>query len=174
MNENLGRLWAEWEVATANLKWGVQRAFHDVFTAVRDNDTTLIYGSDYMSGFPCLVNSVGQMLQVGGGNGVPSANFGQVVGLFDQINRELYKEKVNTEYGHVSPLAAEFFIHNFAPLKEIPVGLASFEDAGVKPGDPYVEVTDDAVEEALRAMFLSPAPVEIERIIAPVLEPKSD
>ncbi len=109
-----------WTQATANLSWGAQAAMHDALSLVAEGKVTLAYGSDYVDGKPCLVNSVGQMLEVGGGNGIPSANFSQVVGEFDKINRDLFEKNVNTKYNFVSPLAAEILLANFGPLKGTP------------------------------------------------------
>lgn len=109
-----------WTEATANLSWGAQRAMHNSLELAAEGKIDLVYGSDYVDGKPCLVNSVGQMLEVGGGQGIPSANFNAVVSQFDQINREFARLNVN-EPGtqHVSPLAAEILLKNFGPLKNL-------------------------------------------------------
>jgi len=161
VNAELDQLLSDWTDATGNLQWGVQRAFYAVFEAVRDQDTKLVYGADYLKGFPCLVNSVGTMLSTGGGHGVPSSNYGTVVMLFDRINRILRDQEVNVEHGLVSPLAADVFIQHFAPLKDIPV-VPSHTDTSetVNPWISTEETSDVVIEQALNEMFLTPAPVE--------------
>lgn len=127
-----------WTTATAELKWGVQRAFRDALQAVADGKATIVYGRDYNSGSPCLVNSVAAMLTTGGGRGVPSRHFGAVVSEFDIINRQLEGFNVNTTPGVLSPTGAEFLLHNFGPMKQPPT---------VSPMDafsaPYTEPEDD-------------------------------
>lgn len=118
---SLKQLWPQWNEATGNLSWGVQKVFRDAFTLVAEEQVTLVYGADYKDGSPCLVNSVAAMLTTGGGNGVPSAHFYPVVSLFDRINRELQERGVNTTPGKVSPLAADMFLRYFAPEQEKPV-----------------------------------------------------
>lgn len=110
----------KWNDATAKLAWGVQRAFHSVFELASEGKTHLVYGADYRNNNPCLVNSVGTMLTVGGGNGIPSAHFGEVVRTFDELNRILETKGVNTQPGLVSPLAADVFLQHFAPFKADP------------------------------------------------------
>ncbi len=115
---------ASWTEATANLSWGAQNAMYTSLELAAEGKIDLVYGSDYVDGKPCLVNSVGQMLEVGGGQGIPSANFSQVVGQFDSINRALELNdngKVNEGNQYVSPLAAEILVQNFGPLKAKPV-----------------------------------------------------
>lgn len=155
---NLDTLLPKWEQATANLKWGHQRVFHDVFTLAANGQTHLIYGSDYRGNYPCLVNTVGTMLTVGGGQGIPSANFPEIVSLFDRINLVLADKGVNTEPGMVSPLAAEVFLHHFAPLKDAP---ESSEIAERTPDTPYVEPTDEEMAASIAQMFTMEAPAEI-------------
>lgn len=111
----------KWNEATGNLSWGVQRVFRDALELVAKEQVTLVWGADYSANSPCLVNSVAAMLTTGGGHGVPSQNFGDVVRQFDAINRELYTRGVNPEYGKVSPVAAETLLHYFAPLQEQPM-----------------------------------------------------
>lgn len=111
-------LLTQWTGATAELSWGVAKVFRDALTLVADEKVTLVYGADYLNGRPCLVNSVGQMLQTGGGRGIPSHQFGPVVSLFDQINGALEIDGVNTTDRTVSPLAAEILLRHFAPEKE--------------------------------------------------------
>jgi hypothetical protein len=138
---DLDKGYYDWKMATADLKWGVQKAFKAVLVAAQDGKTTLVYGSDYGPGGACLVNSVGVMLTTGGGRGVPMANFGTVVSLFDRINRELETAGVNDKPGIVSPLAADILLTHFAPEKERPpVGEDKFTVdaitlAGVETGE---------------------------------------
>lgn len=117
-------LYTQWNEATAKLSWGVQRVFRDALTLVSEGKVHLAYGADYNDGSPCLVNSVAQMLTTGGGQGIPSANFGEVVSLFDRINRHLHGVNVNTENGRVSPLAADIMLRYFAPEREKPIEVA--------------------------------------------------
>lgn len=149
-------LLGQWNTATANLAWGVQRAFRSVFEAVRDDGTSLMYGADYSGGFPCLINTVGVMLTTGGGHGVPSAHFGEVVSLFDRINRELEFRGVNIDPNKVSPIAAEIFLTHFAPLKPEPEPVAQVR--GIHPParpDAQALFTDAELEQALTDMFLT-------------------
>lgn len=148
-----------WTEATAKAKYGVQRVFHDVFTLASEGKTTLIYGSDYRDGKPCLVNTVGTMLTTGGGLGVPSANFGEIVSLFDQINRVLETKGVNDQAGYVSPLAADVFLRYFAPLKDEPEVPTTKVDSN---NIPYVEPSDEEMAQAIADMFMVDAPCEIE------------
>lgn len=117
----LSDMWVNWNKATGNLKWGVQEAFREAFNLVSEEKVTLVWGADYSNGSPCLVNSVASMLTTGGGSGIPSQHFHEVVSLFDSINRELFAKGVNVEYGRVSPLAADMFLRYFAPKQEKPV-----------------------------------------------------
>lgn len=149
-----------WTKATAKAKYGVQRVFHDVFTLASEGKTTLIYGSDYRDGKPCLVNTVGTMLTTGGGLGVPSTNFKEIVSLFDQINRVLEVKGVNDQPGYVSPLAADVFLRYFAPLKDGPVPV---ENEPITTNDTiYIEPSDEEMAQAIADMFMVDAPCEIE------------
>lgn len=157
---NLTNLLNSWEKATADAKYGVQRVFHDVFTLAAESKTTLIYGADYRDGKPCLVNTVGTMLTTGGGLGIPSNHFGEIVSLFDQINRELENQSVNTNPGYVSPLAAEIFLRHFAPLKDAPT---TTNEVPVAPSNlPYIEPSDEEMASAVANMFMIDAPCEIQ------------
>jgi hypothetical protein len=140
MNE-LDDLLTQWTAATADLKFGVQRVFHDTFVLAAEGKTTLIHGADYRDGNPCLVNTVGTMLTTGGGSGIPSAHFGEVVSLFDRINSEFDNNGVNTDHGHVSSLAAEIFVRHFAPLKEAPEPKTTLAEDVAK--QQYHEPTDE-------------------------------
>lgn len=149
----------KWEVATGNLPYGVQRVFKDVLDLVAEGKKKdLVYGSDYTSKGACLVNASANMLTTGGGHGVPSASFGEVVSLFDQINHMLYQKDVNTEANLVSPLAAEILVMWFAPLKDSPIAFESPTDENVIPL-PYMEPTDAEMEEAFLTLLQS-RPVE--------------
>ena len=109
-----------WRDATGAAPWGVQRAFKTVLEAVKDNGTHLVYGRDYSDKFPCLVNTVGPMLQVGGGRGIPSAHFGNIVSAFDALNTELHRMGVNDSETLVSPLAAEIMLRHYGSLNPEP------------------------------------------------------
>lgn len=159
MSNNLDTLFTSWTKATANLKYGVQRVFHDTLSLAAEGKTTLIYGADYRNGSPCLVNTVGSMLTVGGGSGIPTANFREVVSLFDQINVELFSRMVNTTLGTVSENAADVLVYHFAPLKEVPETPAV---VGEVDGT-YYEPTDEEVAESITLLFQAceSSPVEI-------------
>lgn len=142
----------QWTAATGDLKYGVQRVFHDVFSLAAEGKTHLIYGADYYNGMPCLVNTVGGMLSTGGGEGIPSEYFGEVVRLFDEINREFERTGINTESHRVSETAAETLLRNFAPLKDVPPAPMHFNpDATVN--EQYIEPSDDAMAAAMVAIF---------------------
>ncbi len=158
MND-LDTLLTSWNKATAELSWGVQRVFRNVFELAADGKTHLVFGRDYSNGNPCLVNTVGTMLTVGGGNGVPMAHFPDIVSLFDKINRELQKREVNEDGNLVSPLAADVFLHHFAPLKDEPVNQGSHSKV---THEAYVEMTDEQIAQDLVEMFQqAPAACEI-------------
>lgn len=166
MNKELSNHLTAWSKATANLKYGVQRVFHDVFVLASEGKTHLVYGSDYNGGFPCLVNTVGSMLTTGGGHGVPSSNFAEVVREFDSINRILKTEGVNTEVGKVSPMAAEIFLQYFAPIKEKPIEDAVNEatkNEAFAQNIPYREPSDDDLARDLIEAFMTEPPKDIAR-----------
>ena len=150
---NINVLLNQWTVATGKLKYGVQRVFHDVFVLASEEKTTLIHGADYRDGFPCLINTVGGMLTTGGGHGVPSTNFGEVVSLFDQINAHFDSNKINTTPGYVSPITAEILLKNFAPLKDAP-------PLNIYNEEPYNEPTDEDMAKAMVALFTADMPNE--------------
>jgi hypothetical protein len=152
----------KWQAATAALPYGVQRVFHDVFTLVAEGKkSNLVYGSDYAGPTgTCLVNAADNLLVTGGGRGVPMATFGDVVSLFDTINRVLKDKGVNKD-NYVSPFAAEIFLSWFAPLKEKPTE-AAIEEAMVNEAFAqqldavtygYVEPTDEEMARALMDMM---------------------
>lgn len=141
-------LLVEWKKATDDLKYGVQRVFHDVFVLAAAGETTLIYGRDYRDSNPCLVNTVGTMLTVGGGSGIPSLHFGRVVELFDAINRELHTMDVNPRHGYVDPLGASIFLNHFAPLKMMP------EPDAIDPATmAYTEPSDEYMAARMVELF---------------------
>lgn len=153
---DLDTLKNKWTIATADLPYGVQRVFHDVFTLVAEGKkTNLVYGSDYSGDTGvCLVNAAGHMLTTGGGHGIPSATFGTIVGLFDNINRVLQAKGVNKD-NYVSPFAAEIFLEWFAPLKEAPIA-TQVDEATANESfatDVYVEPTDEEMARSLMDMM---------------------
>lgn len=152
MNDSLKSQWAE---ATGNLPFGVQRVFKDVLDLVAEGTKKdLVYGADYTSEGACLVNASANMLVVGGGHGIPMANFTDVVSLFDKINNWLYIQDVNTSPNLVSPLAAEILSRWYAPLKESAEPIATPEDENVV-SLPYSERTDAEMEEAFMTLLES-------------------
>ena len=156
----MDKLRKEWETATSKLQYGVQRVFRDVLSLVADEKkTNLVWGADYMDQGACLVNAAGNMLTTGGGNGVPSANFGEVVGLYDKINRKFKDEGINTTDNYVSPLAAEILLQWFAPQKPTPLEDAVNEATANEyfaEGLTYVEPTDEEMTRALLEMLSEP------------------
>lgn len=159
---DLDKLLTNWNLATAKLPYGVQHTFHDVLTLVsEEKKQNLVWGQDYSADYAkdCLVNASAPMLQSGGGKGIPSRNFGEVVGLYDQINRELKDRDVNTS-DLVSPMAAEILLHHFAPLKEIPDVMPDTPTEAFASNVPYIEPSDDELSRAFMEMLTSDAPVE--------------
>ncbi len=144
----MDELLKKWTAATGDLKWGVQRVFHDVFALAAEGKTHLIYGADYYNGMPCLVNTVGGMLTTGGGNGIPMQYFDEVVSLFDQINGKFAEMGINTEPHLVSEVAAETLLRNFAPLSAPP------EPETKEPtGTRYIEPSDEDMAKAMVSLF---------------------
>lgn len=160
---DLETLHTQWKAATANLNYGEQRVFKDVLTLVsEEKKTNLVWGADYGDGGQgaCLVNAAGSMLSKGDGSGVPMQQFGEVVALYDKLNREYRTRDINTDH-HVSPLAADILLQHFAPLKEAPME-AIARESHFKHGDKYVEPTDEAMLNDLMNMLSEPeAPVDI-------------
>jgi hypothetical protein len=141
---DLDTLHVQWTEATARLNYGEQRVFKDVLALVaEEKKTNLVWGSDYGDSgqSACLVNAAGSMLSKGDGSGVPMQQFGEVVGLYDKLNREYLTRDINTSQ-HVSPLAAEILLHHFAPLKEAPMETIAKESHFAADQD-YVEPTDE-------------------------------
>ena len=152
---SLDSLLSQWTEATAELPWGVANAFHDVFTLAQEEKTNLVYNADYTDNGACLVNQAASMLASlngVGGRGKPMQHFHEVVSLFDKINQELFNREVNTEYGKVSALAADIFLHHFCPLKSVEEVEADFKQHDKAP-DVYIEPTDDAMAEAVEKML---------------------
>lgn len=149
-------LYTAWKDATANLPWGVQRAFHDVLTLAAEGKTTLVYNADYADKGACLVNQAGNMLVTGGGYGIPMQHFGPVVSLFDQINRQMANHNTPEHpNGIVSPFAAEVLLHYFAPLKDVPEHKNTNEH--LVDNVIYAEPTDEQFAADLKAMFEAPS-----------------
>lgn len=112
---------SSWTEATANLSWGAQNVIHTALELAKDGQVKIVYGADYYDGSACLVNTVGQMLEVGGGSGIPMHHFGAMVGEFDRLNAEFARQGVNSDWRTMSPLAAEILLQHFGPLKDQPV-----------------------------------------------------
>lgn len=152
----------QWQIATGNLPWGVQRVFRDVFVLAADGKTPtpLVWGRDYGDGGACLVNQGAQFLNLingEGGHGKPMAAFSEVVSLFDRINAAFLEADINVDKT-VSPLAADIFVQWFAPLRPRPVG-DSVDEAtapetfaiGIIP-----EKSDEDLARALMEMLTTP------------------
>lgn len=150
----------EWNTATGNLPYGVQRVFMDTLNLVKEEKVHLVWGSDYRDGKPCLVNAVASMLTTGGGKGIPMQRFGEVVGKFDSINYELKRQGVNTD-GYVSPLAAEILIRNFGELKPEPD--PSIPTAELSHGA-YIEPTDEEMAQDLLNAMTAPGPEAVKQM----------
>lgn len=160
---DMDSLRTQWNKATGDLPWGVQRVFADVLTLASQEKTPspLVYNQDYGDGGACLVNQAAQFLKaIGGegGEGKPMASFGTVVSLFDQINREFHSKGINVDR-KVSPLAADILLQWFAPLKDSPTeaDLGTVSAAGVAVT--YREPTDEEMHNALLEMLTTPAPL---------------
>lgn len=136
-----------WHKATGELPWGVQTVLHDTLSLVAQGEVTLVHSADYSEGSPCLINSVGQMLAVGGGHGIPTQYFGPLVHLFDVINREFQEiPGYNNPSDHkVSPEVGYVLLHNFAPLKPKPIEAAVDEAMAMEAfaNHVYVEPKDE-------------------------------
>lgn len=152
----------QWNKATNELPWGVQRAFVDVLTLASEGKTTLVYGADYAQKGACLVNQAANMLTTGGGYGIPMREFNAVVRAFDLINHELEKKAINDTPKRVSPLAAEILLRHFGTIKPEPVQSSAPEVT--KPDTPYIEPTDAQLSEDFKKMFEVPAPLDITNI----------
>lgn len=152
---------SQWGKATHDLPYGVQRVFKDVLDLVQEGKKQdLVYGADYSNSGACLVNASANMLVAGGGHGIPMAAFGDVVSLFDRINKYLEIQGVNNEPGLVSPLAAEILLNWYAPLKEVPEVVENFKTEGDNLIPlPYIEATDEEMEQAFMTL-LENRPIE--------------
>ena len=151
----------DWNTATGNLPWGVQRVFLDALNSVKDEKIHLVWGRDYRNGKPCLVNAVASMLTTGGGHGIPSDKFGPVVQAFDGINAELRRQGVNTD-GYVSPLAAEILIRNFGDLKPEPD--IDTSTVGELSHGAYIEPSDEEMAQDWLNSMTAPGPEELETL----------
>lgn len=109
-----------WNKATSDLDWGAQNVIHTALELASEGKSSIVYGADYSGGGACLVNTVGQMLAVGGGSGIPSHHFGAMVREFDNLNREFLSRGINTDSSRMSPFAAEILLRNFGTLKDQP------------------------------------------------------
>lgn len=150
----------QWKNATAKIKWGEQQAFIDVLTLAENgkSKTPLVWGADYRDKGACLVNKAASMLLQGGGHGVPSATFGEVVRWFDETNRMFLKKGINTDH-NVSPMAAEILLRWFGPLKEKPAPKADLPtDADGEIDATFFEPSDEEMSADLLKMFTTPAP----------------
>lgn len=151
---DLDTLLKDWKNVTGRLPWGAKRTFHQAFTLVSEGKIRLAYGADYRDGSPCLVNAVAQMLTTGGGKGIPSTHFREVVSKFDAINIQLASNEhgyVNDD-GFVSPLAADILLRNFADISDEPESKAT--EVNESP-EPYVERSDDDfMQDWMNAMEL--------------------
>lgn len=147
---------SQWEKATHELPYGVQRVFKNVLDLVQEGKKTdLVYGADYSNQGACLVNASANMLVSGGGHGIPMAAFEDVVSLFDRINKFLEGQGVNNQPGLVSPLAAEILLNWYAPIKDAP----PVEQPQSVINLPYTEPTDKEMEDAFMEL-LNNRPVE--------------
>ena len=156
-----------WTMATANVPYGVQQVLHSSLELVAEEKLTMTYGADFGSdGSPCLINSAGKMLKATGGQtgySLPSVHFHDVVRAFDDINRELYNRNVNTD-NHLSPLAAEILLANFAPLKDKPIEAAVDEATHVEAfaNASYREPSDEDMAREWLTALTTEAPTESE------------
>ena len=151
----------DWNTATGNLPWGVQRVFMQTLEAVKDESIHLVWGSDYRDGKPCLVNAVASMLTTSGGHGVPMNKFRDVVTAFDSLNHQLRQQGVNKD-GYVSSLAAEILIRNFGELKPEPD--IDTSTVGELSHGAYIEPTDEEMAQDFLNAMTAPAPEEIQRL----------
>lgn len=138
----------QWERVTAELPWGVQQVLHDTLELVSEDKIKLVYGADYSGNHACLINSVAQMLSVNkgeGGYGIPMQYFAPLVGTFDQINRQLKRDGVNTDQ-YVSPMAADVLLRYFAPLREKPIEAEVNEATQMEAFASNINVHPDATD----------------------------
>ncbi len=143
-----------WTKATGDLLPGQQAVFMDVLNLVSEGKAHLVYGADYRNGKPCLVNAVGQMLSTGGGQDIPSREFGPLVSEFDSLNSQLLAAGINTD-GYVSPLAADILLRTFGDLKEMDLTPPEVKE---EPAKPYVEPSDEELMQSWLSAMAAPAP----------------
>ena len=152
-----------WRKATGDLPWGVQRAFVDALTLVKDEKIHLVHGANYRDGKPCLVNAVAQMVTKKDSGVSPTEFAPSVVRLFDRINSALEDDGVNDaageHAGYVSSLAAEILLRNFGPLKTVE---AAEQAPPVKEEKPYVERSDEDLAREWLASMNAPAPEAVD------------
>lgn len=163
---------SSWTEATANLSWGAQNVIHTALELAKDGQVKIVYGADYYDGSACLVNTVGQMLEVGGGSGIPMHHFGAMVGEFDRLNAEFARQGVNSDWRTMSPLAAEILLQHFGPLKDQPVvGPIADPIAQELPG--HREIIPEVSDEDFAASWLAAVSTDavVEDEIREVLDP---
>lgn len=134
----LNELTARWKHETGKLPWGVQKAFKDALTLVREGKARIVYGADYKNGSPCLVNATAQMLGAidgEGGHGKPMENYGDAISLYDKINRQLFDAGINTEQKIVSPEAAYYLLSNFGPDQKVDDVVPNLYEAHFSDGE---------------------------------------
>lgn len=151
----------DWNTATANLPWGVQRVFLDALNSVKDEQIHMVWGRDYRDGKPCLVNAVASMLTTSGGHGIPLNKFGPVVSAFDSLNFQLRQQGVNTD-AYVSPLAAEILIRNFGDLKPEPD--VDTTTVGELSNGAYIERSDEELAQDWLNSMQAPSRNEIKQL----------
>lgn len=162
-----------WEKATGELDWGAQKVIHDALVLVSEGKVTnMVYGADYANGGACLVNTVGQMLAVGGGSGIPSQHFGDMVREFDLLNRLLFDKGVNTKAGKLSPYAAEILVYHFGELKPEPEHTNKQMEPEAMPGPIIPEVSDEELAASWTAAMFTDAVSEdeVREVADPVKE----
>jgi len=132
-----------WTNATAEMPWGVQRAFVTALEAVRDGQIKMVYGTDSYNGSPCLVNAINQMISLDA-NASPATFASEVVRSFDVVNRamfELYGTSAGFHERYVTTASAEVLLHNFGELKPESVFEAPDVAAAIATS-PYTEKSD--------------------------------
>lgn len=173
---DISNLLRKWTDATSKLEWGQQRMFTDALTLVAEGKSHLVYGADYRDGYPCLVNAVAAMSTTSGGQGIPSQYFGEVVSLFDQINRhfETVSGYNDASVRQVSPYTADILLHYFAPLKDKPIEAAvneAVQNEAFANGSYREPKDNDLMRDWLNAMK-SEAPTEPETSVGDKVETK--
>jgi hypothetical protein len=139
----------DWTNVTAKLPAGAQHALFDALCLVKDGDIKMVWGQDDYQGYPCLVNAVRNML-THSSTDTPSHMYGQLVGMFDTVNRELQSRGINKDH-FVSPMAAEILVYYFAPLAdrskvlEAQARAAAKAEARAKDAEIIPERNDDEI-----------------------------